>query len=219
MYLPDGKKLSEILPEDLYRELETELERILPSFGPKLIERMKIIHANVMLSLLEDILKNPGGAPLDLLIETRAGALGKKTGGLETVAEQLAALNAFTTDEQITMLRDSLRLLKQRRKAGTDPITDLVEAYRSGDLAIVDKVLNDALRSGDKAVSEKTVRILFTERNLRMAERAVAKIKAEPDKSFFFAVGAGHLIGDTSVLKLLESAGFKVVRAGISVAK
>jgi uncharacterized protein YbaP (TraB family) len=45
-----------------------------------------------------------------------------------------------------------------------------------------------------------------------MAERIGAKLKAAPDKSQFFAVGAGHLIGDAGVLKLLEKQGLKVTR-------
>lgn len=219
MFLPDGAKLADVLPEDLHREIGAELERILPSFGPGAIERMKIIYATVMLCMLEDQLKHPRSAPLDKRIEKRAAALGKKTGGLETIAEQVAALNAFTTGEQTTMLRDALRLIREKRKVGTDPITELVVAYRSGDLAAVDTVVNEQMRSTDKAVSEKFIRVLLTERNHRMVERAIAKMKAEPDKAFFFAVGAGHLLGEEGVLRLLEKAGFKVVRAEANVAK
>jgi uncharacterized protein YbaP (TraB family) len=212
MFLPDGAKLADLVPADLNREVEAEYERILPSIGPKIIQRVKIIYAIVILSVLEDQLKNPGRTPLDVLLASRAGALGKKTGGLETIAEQFAALNAFTTDEQITMLRDSLRQLKEKRKAGTDPTTEMTTAYLTGDLAAVDELLNSYMRSGDKVVGEKFIRILLTERNLRMVDRAVAKIRAEPDKAFFFAVGAGHLLGETGILRLLEKAGFKVVR-------
>jgi uncharacterized protein YbaP (TraB family) len=212
MFLPDGAKLADLLPADLLREIEAEYERILPSIGPKILERVKIIYATVMLGMLEDQVKNPGRKPLDMILASRAGALGKKTGGLETVAEQLAVLNAFTTDEQITMLRDSLRLIKEKRKAGTDPTTEITTAYQSGDLAAVDEWVNSYMRSSDKAVSEKFMRILLTERNRRMVDRAVAKMKAEPDKAFFFAVGAGHLLGETGILRLLEKDGFKVVR-------
>ncbi len=212
MFLPDGAKLADLLPADLLGEIQAEYERIMPSLGPKLIERMKIIYATEMVGMLEDQMKNPGRAPLDMLLASRASALGKKTAGLETMAEQIAVLNGFTTAEQITMLRDSLRLIKEKRKAGTDPTTEMTTAYVSGDLAAVDAWLNSFMQSSDKAVGEKFIRILLTERNRRMVERAVAKMKAEPDKAFFFAVGAGHLLGETGILTLLEKAGFKVVR-------
>ena len=219
MFLPPDKKLADLLPEDLHREIVAEFERIMPTNGPRLIERVKIMYVNVLLGMLEEQLKNPGVAPLDMLIATRAGALAKKTGGLETVAEQMAVMNAFTNEEQITMLRDAVRILKDMRKAGTDPIKEMTAAYRSGDLAALDKVMNDYLRKGDKATGEKFIRILLTERNHLMAERATARMKAEPDKAFLFAVGAGHLYGDEGLLKLLEKAGCKLVRVGGAAAK
>ena len=212
MFLPDGAKIADLLPADLHRELQAEYERILPSLGPKIIERMKIIYATITLGMLEDQVKNPGRTPLDMVLASRAGALGKKTAGLETVAEELAVMNAFTSAEQVTMLRDSLRLIKEKRKAGTDPTTEMTTAYLSGDLAAVDEWLNGFMRSSDKDVGEKFTRILLTERNRRMVDRAVAKMKAEPGKAFFFAMGAGHLLGENGILKLLEKDGFKVVR-------
>ena len=39
------------------------------------------------------------------------------------------------------------------------------------------------------------------------------KLKAQPKTGFFFAIGAGHLAGETGVIKLLEKAGFKLKQA------
>ena len=58
----------------------------------------------------------------------------------------------------------------------------------------------------------KLMKRLFTDRNERMAERIAKKLKAEPGKSFFFAVGAGHLPGDDGIVERLRKAGYKVKR-------
>ena len=53
---------------------------------------------------------------------------------------------------------------------------------------------------------------LFTQRNRRMAARIHGKRLIAPQKSYFFAVGAGQLPGPDGVLKLLEKLGYKLTR-------
>jgi uncharacterized protein len=45
-----------------------------------------------------------------------------------------------------------------------------------------------------------------------MTDRLAEKMKQAPDKTFFFAVGAGHLGGAEGILAMLEKDGFKVTR-------
>ena len=56
------------------------------------------------------------------------------------------------------------------------------------------------------------MRLLFTDRDAHMAERIEAKLKASPDKSFFFAVGAGHLREKEGVVGLLAKKGLAINR-------
>ena len=49
--------------------------------------------------------------------------------------------------------------------------------------------------------------------NLEMAERIADKMRASPDKSFLFVVGALHGLGQGSVVDLLGQSGLKVARA------
>lgn len=53
---------------------------------------------------------------------------------------------------------------------------------------------------------------LLAKRNRRMAERIAKKLRAAPDKSHFFALGAMHYVGQSSVLELLRKEGFKIDR-------
>lgn len=215
MMFPDGKTLGDVLPADLHKDLMAEFDRIQPGLG-KGLDRIKVVWATMMLGLIEEQLKNPFQKPIDSLVAERGEKLGKETGGLETYAEQMAVFENFTPAEEIAMLRDTLKFMKEFRKQGKDPIKEMKSAYVVGDLAAFDKVFTGYMSMGDdKKLTEKFTRIFLTERNQLMVKRAVLKLRAEPGKSFVFAVGSGHLGGETGMLKLLEKEGFKLVPAAV----
>ena len=53
---------------------------------------------------------------------------------------------------------------------------------------------------------------LLTVRNRRMADRIAAMLKKPGAGPRFFAIGAGHLYGETGVVRLLQDAGLAVER-------
>ena len=53
-------------------------------------------------------------------------------------------------------------------------------------------------------IDEWLVEDILIRRNERMAERVHALIQADSSQLFFFALGAGHLFGDRSLLRVLE---------------
>ncbi len=63
-------------------------------------------------------------------------------------------------------------------------------------------------------LEKKLMKRLFHDRNQIMAERIAKKIKDSPTKSFFFAVGSGHMPGPDGIVERLRKAGFKVKRLG-----
>ena len=82
----------------------------------------------------------------------------------------------------------------------------------SFDLANLDKLLNEWMTGFDPKLLARFMDALLIQRNHVMAERIGEKLKAAPGKGLFFAIGAGHLIGEEGVLKLLEKQGLKVTR-------
>jgi uncharacterized protein YbaP (TraB family) len=219
LWLPNGGRLEALLQPDLYHELEAEYERILPGRGPKMLSHMQANAATRMLGRLEDWLKFPDRATLDELVAARAETLGKKTGGLETIADREALDRAFTPAEQITMLRESLRRRQDDRKADRDRMQEFIRAYYCGELPALVPSGKGHVQSGDNGLSEKYERLVVTERNTLMAGRALEMMKAEPEKGFFFAVGAAHLPGETGMLKSFETAGYKLTRVETPEAK
>jgi uncharacterized protein YbaP (TraB family) len=210
--LGGGRPLKEVLPADLYARAEAEVQRINPALTLQPFEKMEVWALAVTIALLEEQLKNPGAQVLDAVLYAKAEAARKTVGGLETPEEQFAVFAKFSTEDQIAMLRATLDDMAKARQAGRKPLDEMRLAYLSGDLAKIDQVMNEWTASLDDDLEKRFLDALITQRNRHMAERMAAKLRAEPDKSFFFAVGAAHLHGPDGVLALLEKAGLKLAR-------
>lgn len=207
-----GKPLSEVLPKDLYGRAEAELKRINPVLDLKPFDRMQVWALAMTISVLEEQLKYMGAQPVDAILYNRAAAAGKEVGGIETIAEQMGLFDQFSAEEQNAMLRGTLDDMERARREGRSSLAELHAAYLSGEMERVEKTITDWMSTIEPGLRNKLVESLFTKRNKLMAERIAAKLKGAPAKSFFFAIGAGHLYGTTGVVALLEKAGYKVTR-------
>jgi len=134
---------------------------------------------------------------LDLYLHEQAKKANKKIIGIETVSEQLSALNALSYQEQADMLTQEIDSF-QVNKTGS---TEVLKYYLDQDL--------DSLSANDNEdkKSEKFYKALVVDRNKRMANRMAEFIKKEPT---FIAIGALHLPGDIGVIALLRKKGFTV---------
>jgi uncharacterized protein YbaP (TraB family) len=206
------ESLADVLPKDLYARAEAELKRINPALTLEPFVKMKIWALADTIVMIEEQLKNPGAMPLDAILFANAKGAGKEAGGIETSDEQMAVLDGFSKDEQIAMLRATLDDMERARKENRSPIKEMRDAYLGGDLAKLDKTMNEWMTGLDPKLFARFMDALLTKRNHVMAVRIAGKLKAAPDKSQFFAVGAGHLVGDEGVLKLLEKQGLKLAR-------
>lgn len=206
------KPLDEALPKDLYERIEAELKHINPALSLQPLRQLHVWALTLVLPILEEQFKNPTGKPLDSQLYGRAEAAKKEVGGLETLEEQIKALSSYTPDEQLALLRGTLDDMEKARREKRSAVEELRVAYLSGDLAALDEKINESMKNLDPALAKRFLAGLLTERNHRMAERIAAKIKASDGKSFFFAIGAGHLNGDEGVLRLLEKSGLKLER-------
>jgi len=207
-----GKALGEKLPKDLYDRVEAELKHINPTLSLAPLQTMEVWALNVLLPLLEEQLKNPMAKPLDVQIYALGESADKEVGGIETIEEQFKVLAGFSEADQLALLRGTLDEMEKARREKRSPLEELRVAYLSGDLAKIDATMKEAMDTIDPALAKRFLDVLLTKRNHLMAERIAAKIKANGGKSFFFAIGAGHLGGEDGVERLLEKAGMKVER-------
>ncbi|MCS6967367.1 MAG: TraB/GumN family protein [Cytophagales bacterium] len=119
----------------------------------------------------------------------------KEIAGIETVADQLKALDAISLEQQAALL---MQLLDQP----SDQISQLINAYKNQDIS----ALYQLIQQSDAAFKEYQ-QSLLVQRNRNWVER-IAHFSAE--KPTFYAVGAGHLAGEEGLIHLLRKKGFVV---------
>lgn len=134
---------------------------------------------------------------LDVYFHNLAKKKKKKLIGIETVEEQLGALNSLTYQEQADMLLVELNGMRSNSTEGTE----LVEYYLQQDL---DKL---AAMNSVTDMPDKFYTALVTDRNIRMADRIAVFIQEQP---VFVAIGALHLPGQGGVIELLRKKGYTV---------
>lgn len=210
--LSAGKPLSQILPPDLYGRTDEALKRISPALSLQMLDDLTLWAVSAELLALDEQLKAPMTPPLDLRIYQEAQAAGKQVGGIETVDEQLQAMQGFTEAEQLEMLRATLDEMDEAKAHGVTASGELLDAYFSGDLAALDREMKKSFAGFAPALQQRIEESLLLSRNRIMAARIADKLRADPARCSFFVLGAAHLAGRGSVLELLQVAGFKLDR-------
>ncbi|MGR3810559.1 TraB/GumN family protein [Jiulongibacter sp. NS-SX5] len=122
----------------------------------------------------------------------------KEVIGLETVAEQLGFIDAISLEEQAEILVKSVKEIDDA-KAEFDR---MIKSYLSEDLEELETIMEESKFSFEN-LEEK----LLTNRNQNWVA-AIPKIIAE--QSSLIAVGAGHLLGEKGLLKLLKAEGYEI---------
>jgi hypothetical protein len=118
---------------------------------------------------------------------------------IESPEFQMSILSSATEQEQQEFLTASL---KQADKV-KDMVHKMQQAYSSGDTASLEKLVREE-ESGPKALMKK----LLDDRNVTMTQRVEQYLKGKEPS--FVVVGAGHIIGDKGIVKLLQAKGYHV---------
>lgn len=209
MMLPDGKSLKDVLPEDLYNRTRQFVEsKGLPFMA---LQRLKPWVLTVQLQLLDYIQQLATRQPLDMMLFSRARQAGKEVGGIETLEEQLSVFEEFSQEEQVQLLKEALDQLENDPERTGTYMERLLLAYLGGEEEKLYETLFEEVDLNDP-VDQKFVRLVFTQRDIRMAERIAARLQENPGRSYFFAVGAGHLVSQNGVRKHLEAQGYRITR-------
>lgn len=209
----DKNTLQQLVGDDLYAAVNDELKVINPALNAKPFDQFKVWAIGVMLPVMKDQLS--GALPLDVQLWNRAAKAGKKTGALESMDEQVGKLDQLTIEEQIHLLDVTIKFLKKARQQGIDPYKELVDAYLRGDTGAIEEIYNKDSYLGikmDPKMLKKFYRLMLDERNVSIKDSILKAFAENANQSSFFAAGAAHYIGDTSVIKLLEDAGYKITR-------
>jgi uncharacterized protein YbaP (TraB family) len=135
----------------------------------------------------------------------------KEIGGLETPEEQILVFDSLKKDEQINLLEQMLDYMEYLDSVGRNPVEEYYDAYLSGSEDQILQMVYEGLDENDP-LTEKIISNILIERNHKIKDRIVEKINENADKSYFFAVGVGHFVGEENIIELLEKEGFTVER-------
>jgi uncharacterized protein len=197
--LRGGGTLHEDLGDDYWRKLEVA---VTPDVARR-IDRMKPLVAVAQLSLRG----LPPTLPMDGALLDRAQKGGKSIVYLEPASREAEILEKWMNARALKEMLDDLGETEQLGK-------DMLAAYVSGDdakmLALTEREHVAFKRHGHSdAEYAQEMDELIHDRNASWIE-PIEKLHA--DGGGFVAVGAMHLIGDKSVLQMLEQRGFKITR-------
>ncbi|KAG8594960.1 hypothetical protein GDO81_001377 [Engystomops pustulosus] len=190
-------------------------------------ERKRPVWVMLMVNSLTEIdIKSRGVPVLDLYLAQEAERLKKRTGAVEKVEEQCHPLNGLNFSQVIFALNQTL-LQQESLRAGSlqAPYTteDLIKHYNCGDLnsiifnhdsSQVPNFINATLPPQEQITAQEIDHYfrqeLIYKRNERMGKRVKDLLEEFPEKSFFFAFGAGHFMGNNTVIDVLKRYGYDV---------
>ncbi|XP_078656869.1 metalloprotease TIKI1-like [Branchiostoma floridae x Branchiostoma belcheri] len=190
-------------------------------------ERKRPVWVMLMVNSLTEVDVRTRGIPvLDLFLAQEAARLNKRTGAVEKVEEQCMPLNGLNISQVLFALNQTL-WQQENIRSGQLPMSfstdDLIHHYNCGDLntiifdhhtAQVPNLLNTSLSPPDLEQAQQIDEYFRTElillRNQRMAGRVSKLLQDHPNDSFFFAFGAGHFIGNNTVIDLLRRNGLDI---------
>lgn len=208
----DGKTLSDSIGPELAQQLTVELQTINPQLTPQILDTLKTWAIAVTVPMLKDQME--GNVALDSLIWKRASTAGKLTKSLEKVTDQLGIFDQLTEEEQVMLLAETLKYQREKRAENKDPITELIEAYTSGEPDRVEALVNaqfkEMLEGESRELGIKLKKRVFDDRNDSMTVTIHEALSAEPAKTHFFAVGVGHYVGAGSITEQLRKKGYTV---------
>lgn len=192
--LPYGQVLDAKIPADDWWDLVTLLSGVMREDD---LRRARPWFA--LVTLRGHIAKSPKPS-MDDALAARAREKEIAVERLETWAEQLAALDASVTAD------DLVRMIRARHTLACE-IAALRSAYRTSDLPALLQMLVAPVQNP----------ALLDARNRKWLPQIERYLSAGPDGSAgrpaFIAVGLGHLLGEQGLLVALERAGYSVERS------
>ena len=195
--LPPGQSLDRLLPPDMYRDaIAAMTQRGFPEASTNRLRPWAIV---IYLS----VPPVKTGLFVDVVLYQQALAQGVTIAGLERASEQIAVFEALSLAEQRELLAQALAL-----QPGLDAWFEAMhQAYLARDLAALQGIADDTYGTLSPEMGAKFERLLVTERNHRMAERARPYLAAG---GAFIAVGALHLPGESGLIRQFEVLGYRV---------
>jgi hypothetical protein len=196
----DGSTLAQNISEEVYTALQEQLEQM--NLSPRMLDPYKPWFAGLMLAMIT--MENQGFSQesgVEAYFETQAQEDGKNVESLETPEEQIEMLSSISGD----MGEEMLLQMIQESDAMIKMLDEMVSFWKAGQTRKLADLLNAEMEKYPN-LRER----LLVERNRNWIPALQEKI--EGDQNTLVIVGAGHLIGDGSVVDLLREKGHELTQ-------
>lgn len=206
-FLTEGPTLIDLLTEAEWARLKEELAKFgIPGFMAAKFQPWFLgMTLAVPPCALEDIRRGEKG--LDMLLEAVARDAGVPIAELDDLDALMSLLSGDPLEEQL----EGLRMWLSMKVDGDAEMTTLIERYFQGKAR--EAVEFSRLLLEDRGVPveifDEMMQGLLEERNAAWEPKIIELVEG---KNAVLAVGAGHLSGESGVLKALERAGYTVTR-------
>lgn len=203
MAYDNGQSLSKVLPKATLDKLGT----LVSASGGSVQALEQNEPWAVSLGLVLDVSQAMGFKPglgLDRHLMERAAKAGKPTAGLETVEDQMQAMDAVPYPEQAQGLDE---FLTEPKKA-IQQLADMHEGWRSGD---VDRLDRD-MRAEMAAKTPQSYKLLDVDRNEAWLPQIEKRLTGSKSEDTLVVVGTLHLLGSDGLVEKLKAKGYKVER-------
>ncbi len=194
--LPAGSNLRSMFTAAEYSLLEKHLANTM-QLDLKMFENMKPF---MLQSLLLSQLTECKAISYEQRLMEMAHAQGKEVVGVETIKEQLAAMDKLPLQLQTSILVNTAKDLTKARAS----YQEMVKLYLAQDLDGLMKITHKDLTPKEHKLYED---IFIIDRNKRWLPAIEREASAKPT---FFAFGAAHLSGQNGLLELLRQKGYTV---------
>lgn len=208
--MPNGTRLSDLVPEERRAELTEALERKGAPIGSVETLQPWLLATGLSVPPCEAARQANGDEVLDVALVRRAESDGMAVRGLETGTEQLEALASLPLAEQAENLLAAVDLADRM----PDIFETMILLYLEGSIAAI----NPTIERIAPTPGEEEAAAIYAEYEARLVERrnAVMAERLEPilaDGDIFVAVGALHLPGTDGLVERLRRDGWTVERA------
>lgn len=203
MAYDNGQSLSKVLPKVTLDRLAT----LVSASGSSVQALEQSEPWAVSLGLVIGVSQAMGFKPdlgLDRHLMDRAAKAGKPAGGLETVDDQMKAMDAVPYAEQAQGLDEFL----QDPKKAMQQLQDMHSWWRTGDVERLDK----DMRAEMAAKTPQSYKLLDVDRNNAWLPQVEKRLTGSKSDDTLVVVGALHLLGADGLVEKLKAKGYKVER-------
>ncbi|XP_059580542.1 metalloprotease TIKI1 isoform X3 [Alligator mississippiensis] len=197
--LPQGENLQDVLPRDIYRRLKRHLEYVklmMPSWMTP-DQRGKGLYADYLFNAIAGNWERKRPVWVMLMVNSLTEVDIKSRG--------VPVLDLYLAQE-------AERLRKQT--GAVEKVEEQCHPLNGLNFSQVPNFINATLPPHERITAQEIDdyfrQELIYKRNERMGKRVKDLLEEYPDKSFFFAFGAGHFMGNNTVIDVLRREGYEV---------